>query len=437
MTIPIVFPVPSPTGCLLKWGWSTLFIYRGCSNSCHRTTLSPVTADDLASFHNTPAKLQQRLVMLNGGWPERGNGCEYCRDIEDAGGMSDRTTNLALLEAGDEQQRELVPPELLVNPTALEVTPTMLEVYFTNRCNMSCIYCGPDYSTQWVAENARYGSPEHHSRSINVRLAQSLDQEYERKLAKFWEWLEKHHASLRMFHVLGGEPFYQRETEETIRFWADHPNPRLHLKIFSNLKVQRHKFEYLLNELRKLHEAGACRSVGICASLDCWGAEQEYVRTGLDLEEWTSNYEYMIFEHPWFDVSINSTINALSIKTMPELLRRVQKWKARRAITTRHMHGVPSLSTVFNLLLGPEFMYAGIFPEGFFDEDFAEIIGLLPSTNPWERANVEYMRGIWKSINAAPHDASRILALKRFLDEMDRRRATNWCDTFRWLVQVS
>lgn len=431
------FPVKSETACLLKWGWSTLFLYTGKSNSCHRTSLSELSAEGIAKFHNTPAKLEQRRIMLEGGWPERGNGCEYCLDIETAGGMSDRKTNLAMLEVSDDFQ-ELIPPELLVDPAALEVTPTMLEVYFTNRCNMACVYCGPNYSTLWVSENKRFGTPDHHGGSgVNWTTAQSLDREYPEKLRQFWQWMEEHSGSLRMFHVLGGEPFYQDETEQTIRFWYDHPNPRLHLKIFSNLKVDQEKLRYLMGEMKKLRDERRCKSVGIIASLDCWGPEQEYVRSGLNLSDWAQRYEYIIFEHPWANVSINSTVNALSIKTMPELLRRVRAWDERRQRMFDGVPGVEQLSLVFNMLLGPPFMHAGIFPEGFFDAEFREIVALLPSRSQWEQANVEYMKGIWSTVNATLHDPGLIAALKGFLDEMDRRRQTDWRLTFPWLAEVS
>jgi hypothetical protein len=272
---------------------------------------------------------------------------------------------------------------------------------------------------------------------VNWVSAESLDRQYPDRLKQFWQWLEAHSDSLRMFHVLGGEPFYQSETEETIRFWHDHPNPRLHLKIFSNLKVDKDKLRYLMCELKRLYEGKRCKSVGIIASLDCWGPQQEYVRSGLDLRDWTECYEYLIYEHPWANISINSTINALSLKTMPELIRRVRAWDTTRTRILGDAKDVQQLSLVFNMLLGPPFMNAGIFPAGFFDSEFQEIVALLPNRSDWERANVEYMKGIWKTVNATPHDSTLIASLKRFLDEIDRRRQKNWRSTFQWLVNAS
>lgn len=419
------FPIKSASACPLKWEWSTLFLYMGTSNSCHRTTLSYLAPEETGNFHNTPEKLRHRRLMLDGKWPERGNGCEYCKDIEDAGGMSDRTTNLKLCKSSEEY-RKLIPFELIEESRSVEVTPTILEVYFTNKCNMSCIYCGPDFSTQWLNENRKYGQPEHHVKRLNWEKAKFLDAEFRERMGEFWKWMAVNSQHLRMFNILGGEPFYQQETEEAIRFWYDHPNPLLHLKITSNLKVSPGKFRDILKELAKLHTKNKCKSVGIIASLDCWGREAEYIRTGLELEKWQVNFEHLIYENSWANVSINSTINALSVKAMPALLTKVNEWNTNRDKT-------PALTIVFNLLQGPAFMHAGIFREGFFSREFDSILSLLPARNNWEQANVDYMRGLQKAIDAKPYSPAMIARLKEFLDEMDRRRNTNWKEVFPWL----
>jgi hypothetical protein len=76
----------------------------------------------MQDFHNHPGKLGDREKMLEGLWP--GNGCEYCKKIEDVGGVSERT--------GYINDLLLSPKELSLNPTATNVTPRILEVYFTN-----------------------------------------------------------------------------------------------------------------------------------------------------------------------------------------------------------------------------------------------------------------------------------------------------------------
>jgi len=419
------FPVKSDVACPLKWQWSTLFLYHGTTNSCHRTMLSYLPPQDTGKFHNTAEKIEQRKIMLNGNWPERGKGCEYCKDIEDAGGMSDRTTNLWLHET-DPSYSRFISPELIKDPRELEVTPTILEVYFTNRCNMSCIYCGPDFSTQWVKENKRFGSLDRHLNKTDTHRAKLQDTVYTERLAAFWQWMEANYQTLKQFHVLGGEPFYQTETEDTIQFWQDHPNPDLELRIFSNLKVPIKKFAAILSSLESLNKSKKCRSVGIIASIDCWGKEAEYLRTGLNLRDWLKNFEYLIHQS-WCHVAINATVSALSIKTMPELFTKVNEWNEKRKDTSQ-------ISISFNMLQDPACMHAGIFAKGFFDAEFDRMLNMMPTENQWEISNRNYLIGVRKVVDAKEKSDAKISALKAYLSEMDRRRKTNWKEMFPWLV---
>jgi sulfatase maturation enzyme AslB (radical SAM superfamily) len=50
-----------------------------------------------------------------------------------------------------------VPPELENDPTALSVTPTILEVFLSNVCNLACTYCVDLNSSQIEQENNKFG----------------------------------------------------------------------------------------------------------------------------------------------------------------------------------------------------------------------------------------------------------------------------------------
>ena len=130
------FPIKTDTACQLKWNWSTLYLHQGKTASCHRTGWSQITPDTFDSFHNTPEKLQDRQYMLAGQWPA--NSCAYCREIEAVGGTSDRQLHLTI--------PNLVPRELDADTTAISVTPTILEIFLNNTCNLSCLYCLPSLS---------------------------------------------------------------------------------------------------------------------------------------------------------------------------------------------------------------------------------------------------------------------------------------------------
>ena len=82
-----VFPIQTQTACLLKWAWSTVYLAKGTSSSCHRTLQAPIPADKFESFHNLPNKIDARNKMLRGEWPK--GGCEYCEKIEASNGDDD------------------------------------------------------------------------------------------------------------------------------------------------------------------------------------------------------------------------------------------------------------------------------------------------------------------------------------------------------------
>ena len=67
----------------------------------------------------------------------------------------------------------------------------MLEVYFTNTCNMSCVYCGPHFSSQWEAENIKF-KKEFSVYSNEDKFAVTKRQEnlhYDSMVANLWKWL--------------------------------------------------------------------------------------------------------------------------------------------------------------------------------------------------------------------------------------------------------
>jgi sulfatase maturation enzyme AslB (radical SAM superfamily) len=305
-----IFPIKQDPACLLKWGFSTVFLNTGQSSSCHRCVPSDIPLDDFNSFHNLPDKVQARKTMLEGQWPSAG--CQYCQKTEEADGVSDR-----LLQLGKLQDPNLVAPELWQDATATEVTPTMLEIYFKNTCNMKCMYCRPDQSSQWEQELRKFGPMK--TRSFKVAPVTSKS-DYEKRKKDLWQWLEKNYQTLRRFHVLGGEPLLMEETEECLDFWMTHPNPDLVFSMFTNGNVDIDRFEKLLQKMQHLVENNQVWKFQITVSIDCWGAPAEYVRFGLDWNLFKRNFERLV-EIPWLDLSVNSAVTALTIKYMPDLIR--------------------------------------------------------------------------------------------------------------------
>jgi hypothetical protein len=421
-----IFPINTDTACLLKWNWSTIFFNSGTSASCHRTQRYPIDPNNFDNFHNLPDKVRARKIMLDGQWP--GSGCEYCKIVEEHDGISDRESNLNQL-----QNKLLVPPELHNNATETAVTPTILEVYFNNTCNMACVYCGPHFSSKWEDENRRFnGEFELDSGPYSNQRAQN-NTHYDDMVAKFWQWLaqDDHYKTIQRYHVLGGEPFLLKELDDSIDFWDQHGNPDLVFSVITNLNIPHSRFVNYIKKFERLVLSNKIWKLQLTASLDCWGTEQKYVRWGLDLDLWQKNFEFLL-NRPWIEVSINSAISALTVKQLPSLIEKINKWNQEQTKVAGRWKSEPILYS-FNTTGGIDDIYN--FGPDVFARDFERVLELMPTDTEAQQDQLQCMQGIANTLANSQLNVLGIEKLKQYLTQLDFRRNTSWQDQFSWLNQ--
>ena len=390
--------------CALKFSYSTVKLSEGTSASCHRTTYDKVPEGDFGKFHHTPTKMATRKLMLQGKWP--GKGCEYCKKIEDADGISDR------MEANS------------MDPKHFSTTDCkILEMYFSNVCNQACIYCSAEYSSKWETENKKFGLEQ----NINdYALDFFKDKEnFKRIKSEFWEWMEDNHKPLVKYNILGGEPFFQPELLENLDFFETHPCPNLELTIVSNLKCPEKRFRATMDKIDNLRAIGNLGQVRITCSIDSWGPSYEYIRWGGKSEQWEKNFSILVKEYPEVEPEIHMTMNAMSIKTQPELVNMLNKYNTKEN----------SIWISANFVVWPYHMAPDIFPTGFFKEDFKRLYKELDD-GIWASSIKEMMLGYEKSIDNTPVDYVKINKLKEELTNIDRRRGCDWKKTFPWLDEL-
>lgn len=405
------FPIETATACQLKWTWSTIFLTTGQTASCHRTNSHKFDVE-VFDFHNTPEKIHDRERMLQGQWPIRG--CEYCRNIEKAGGQSDRITNLDLVGIH-------APPELYSNLRATTVTPRILEVYFDNLCNLKCVYCGPHLSSLWDAENKKHGRFEKHGLVISDSFRK--DRHIERNKERLFAWLVDHAQDLTNFNILGGEPLFQQDFDRCLDLFAQHPAPNLDLQIFSNLNATEQRTKDMIEKIRKLIDMGHLRQFTITASLDCWGAEAEYARFPLQLAVWHKNFQ-LLLDQPWIKLIVGSTITPLTVKTLPDLIERINDWRIQREVY-HYFNSVNSPAHLCIDILG-----------GVFSEDFKRAADLMPKDTQEQKHTLEYLKGIAVQSANGPPNIAETRKLRAFLNELDRRRHTDWHKVYPWLEPI-
>jgi hypothetical protein len=405
------FPIKTATACNSKWTWSTLWLNRGMSSSCHRVDPVSIDLNNFNNFHNLPKKIADRELMLKGQWPK--GGCEYCQKIELAGGHSDRQHNNAI--------GGYVPKELATDPTATHVTPRIVEIFAHNTCNFSCIYCMEDLSSQVEAENRKYG----HKSGIKTIpiITQDQNNDY---FNKFLEWLENNIQELARLHLLGGETYLQHDLMSGIFDIIERkPNPNLQLNIFSNFNAPKKLWYDYNNRIKDYARAGNINRFDLTCSIDCWGPQAEYVRHGLDL---TILEEYLAWaaeqSEDWLYLNVNQTVSNMTIKTMPGLIEKINQYN-------RHRH----IGHYFQFVTGYPFQHPDIFDYSMWADDFDSILSVMSDVSSEDKETKNRMIGLQKQLqNTCRQDTTKIFELHTYLDEIDRRRKLDWRSLFPYLI---
>lgn len=403
------FPIKTATSCTSKWSWSTIWLNKGKTSSCHRCDDFNIPLDDFSSFHNLPGKISNRQDMLKGIWP--GDGCEYCRDIEQAGGFSDRMHNNDI--------PGMAPLELKKNPTEVYITPTILEIFAENTCNFKCVYCNPELSSR-IEQEERLFNPKYKTNGL-------LPAESRKKmLDDFFDYLELNIHKLVRLHLLGGETFIQHELmQRTLDILERNPSEGLQLCIFSNFNPPEKHFTNYIEKIRYLWQQGNIGRFDLTASIDCWGPQAEYVRYGLDCNKFEENFAWAA-EQPeeFLYLNVNQTVSSFTMKTMPDLIRMFNKYNKHRHIGHYAM-----------LVDGYPFMRPEVFGYETWDSTWQRIYREMHSETIEDQQAIKILSGLQSVMRTqTDNDADKIKELYNYYDEIDRRRNTHWRDLWPELV---
>lgn len=323
--------------CLAKWDQVTMHLHNGMTHSCHHPAPHKVSEEELKknfrAIHNSQEKLQQRKDMLDG---ERPKGCNYCYKTED--NNSDAISDRYLKSANLFEHRF----DKIVNSGLGENhIPEYIEVSFNNVCNMKCLYCGPHFSSMWQSEqennepimlydsNSRQKHWEYHSLNWLARLNELPipNNEYNPYINAWWKWWPELKKEFKILRITGGEPLMSKDTFKLFDDIKNAPMKELHLCINTNLNapeknwlkfiefVKRHEQEYLVNKMT------------LYTSLDGWGKQAEYIRTGLDFNMLWERLLYLIETHPSIDNTMMSAYSFLSIPSYKKLLENILRIK--------------------------------------------------------------------------------------------------------------
>ena len=169
-----------------------------------------------------------------------------------------------------------------------DMKPVSWDYRFSNLCNFKCRMCGDMLSSSWESEQRQHNminwsDPKNNwmQPDIKKQIEQFQDNEVE---AEFSQAVEEHRVE--EVYWVGGEPLmYEQHWRYMKRIIELGDGPNVYARYNTNLSRINYKginlYSDILNRLRDWQ---------ICASIDGTGPIGEYIRTGLDYNEWLENF---------------------------------------------------------------------------------------------------------------------------------------------------
>ena len=168
--------------------------------------------------------------------------------------------------------------------------PVSWDYRFSNLCNFKCRTCGDMLSSSWESEQKQHNMVDWANpknawmrESIRQQIQQFSGQEVE---AEFSAAVESHRVE--EVYWVGGEPLmYEQHWRYMKRIIELGDGPRLYARYNTNLSRIKYSGVDLFGDI-----LSHVRDWQICASLDGTNEIGEYIRTGLDYEQFKRNFEH-------------------------------------------------------------------------------------------------------------------------------------------------
>jgi organic radical activating enzyme len=432
--IPILNDV-SPSFCLAKWYQLTLYLQNGFNHSCHHPSPHKIPLDELEqnykALHNTKFKKEQMQKMLDG---ERPSECSYCWTAEDNGNISDRSYKSATSWAYPYID------EVIKNKTA-DIEPRYVEISFSNVCNFKCAYCSPDLSSQWHEEISKHGAYPT-SRNYNgfdwfkqvgkMPIKHSDPNPY---VDAFWAWWPELYKNLHTLRLTGGEPLLSKDVWRMLDAIEADPKQDLVLAINTNLGVGRDTIDRMITKINNISKN--IQEIQIFTSGEAMGKAGEYIRYGLDYQEWCQNLEYVL-DHTNCIVAVMTTVNLTSITTYCDFVRYLLDLRGRYNKTVTFN----KVQFMTNTLRYPEFLSLTLLDKETKIKFAQEVETLIAERGKFDGlatlsvSEVDQLRRMINYMNEInPNEKILRKDFVAFINEYDQRRNTDFNQVFPELTE--
>jgi organic radical activating enzyme len=424
-----VIDIKSESFCGAKWYNATIWLGSGQTTSCHHPLPHQVSVEDVIAnpkaLHNTSKKKMEREQMQRG---ERPSGCEYCWKIEDIGrdNISDRVYKTVIYSDEDLAHAYRT-------PASNDVDLQTLEIAFDRTCQFACSYCNPAFSSTWVNDIKRSGpytnltsDGRNHFSHIHEHSQLYRYGENNPYVEAFFKWWESDlHKTLQELRVTGGEPLMSAHTWQLIDWFKENRGrSSTRLALNSNLGTD--------VDIDRLLSAIDGVTVDLYTSNEAIGLEAEYIRDGLNFDDWANNVERLLDSGKFRGLHSMCTINALCLNSLDSYLDMVHNWKIE--------YGKDAINFSLNILRFPSFQSPLALP----DDIRTQYKNQLQTWYDNNRTS-EFLHGYelnqlqrlidYLDVVKTPHAGAAEQSVlqkdfKNFYTQYDQRRGKDFCNTF-------
>ena len=364
--------------CPIPWT-GLMYNFDGTVKNCIRSanTLGSIKDAPIEQVVLSLSNLARQALIVDGDKPSN---CKPCHDLEQGKKSFDIVSDRIFYI------RELkhVPLETY---RANNFNLKTVDVRWTNLCNFSCVYCGPEFSSKWASE-----------------LGVTTDTPTQDQKDAFKNYIFDHAEQLDHVYLAGGEPLLMKENLELLH----RLNPNTQLRINTNLsKVDTQVFDRICQ----------FKNVHWIVSVESMEDEFEYIRYGGSWSDFLNNLE---------------TINRLDHKISFNMLHFILNYQSIfGCVDFLKSLGFHNNSFIIGPLLNPDYLNIRHLPDNVLNS-VQETLEQRISASPGfllEDSYKNMLNYIQQPISKNFDESLRQLA------ELDRRRNLNSRKTFKNLYK--
>ena len=203
--------------------------------------------------------------------------------------------------------------------------PVSWDYRFSNLCNFKCRMCGDMLSSAWESEQkshnmVNWADPKNNWQQPEIRkqISQFQDTQIEQEFA---EAVEQHRVE--EIYWVGGEPLmYEQHWRYMQRIIELGDGPRVYARYNTNLSRVDYRGVNLYSDI-----LDHVRDWQVCASIDGTGKIGEYIRTGLNYDQFRQNFEQGLkHQHNRRQMRLDFTLTLPGLFEVDNIQRLAQKY---------------------------------------------------------------------------------------------------------------